>query len=66
MEELLGAVIGRLEIIELKIARIEAQIAALPDPPDISDISDQSYASARQAVHSAAEELRLMLDKALP
>lgn len=66
MKELLDAVISRLEMIELKIVRIEAQIAALPDPPDISDISDQSYASARQAVDSTYRELQRLFDKALP
>lgn len=66
MEELLIAIIGRLEILDLKIAQLAHQIAALQTPPEDASTLDQSYASARQAAEFAAEELRRLLKNALP
>jgi hypothetical protein len=66
MEDLLSAIIERLEMLDLKIAHLEHRIDALQTPPEDASTLDQSYASARQAAGFAAAELRRLLHKALP
>jgi len=66
MEDLLSAIIERLEILDLKIANLTHRLDALQTPPEDASTLDQSYASARQAAESAAAELRRLLRNALP
>lgn len=66
MEDLLGAIIGRLEILDLKIANLTNRLDTLRTLPEDAGNLDQSYASNRQAAESAAAELRRLLKNALP
>ena len=66
MEELLGAIIGRLEILDLKIAQLTHRMNEIQTPPEDASTLDQSYATARQSAEFAAAELRRLLKNALP
>ncbi len=66
MEDLLLAIIGRLETLDLKIAALTHRLDVLQTPPEDAGTLDQSYASSRQAAESVSAELRRLLYSALP
>jgi hypothetical protein len=49
MEELLSAIIDRLEVQDLKIASLTHRLEVLQTPPEDASTLDQSYDSARQS-----------------
>jgi hypothetical protein len=66
MEDLLSAIVERLEILDLKIAQLTHRLNGIQIPPEDASTLDQSYANNRQAAQSAAAELRRLLKSALP
>lgn len=66
MEDLLLAIINRLEILDLKIANLNNRFSELHAAHEDADTLGQSADSTRQAIDFVYSEMRQQIKKALP